>query len=100
MNYNDIPQDKDPHLWRIARRRAGFRRSLFTYLTVNAFLWAIWYFTGARSYGAGVPWPVWPTLGWGIGIAAQWFGAFGPGSNHADPAESEYQKLMREREGR
>ncbi|RYZ18663.1 MAG: 2TM domain-containing protein, partial [Chitinophagaceae bacterium] len=55
---------------------------------------------GARSYGAGVPWPVWPTLGWGIGIAAQWFGAFGPGSNHADPAESEYQKLMREREGR
>ncbi|RYY86209.1 MAG: 2TM domain-containing protein [Chitinophagaceae bacterium] len=100
MNHNDIPQDKDPQLWRVARRRADFRKQFYTYLVINAFLWALWFFTGGRSYGGGVPWPVWPTLGWGIGIAFQWFQAFGPGSGAPDPADSEYEKLLREREQR
>jgi Domain of unknown function (DUF1707)/2TM domain len=39
-----------------------------TYLAVMALLWLIWLLTGA-----GYPWPVWPMLGWGIGIAGhQW----------------------------
>jgi hypothetical protein len=29
-----------------------------------ALLWVIWLITGA-----GYPWPVWPMLGWGIGVA-------------------------------
>ncbi|GAB4092900.1 2TM domain-containing protein [Flaviaesturariibacter terrae] len=97
MNYNDTPQGKDPQLWRIARRRAAFRRSLYTYLAVNAFLWLIWFFTGGNYYRTWVPWPVWPTIGWGIGIAMQWYSAFGPGSQHGDPAETEYEKLLRDR---
>jgi hypothetical protein len=36
-----------------------------TYLAVMALLWLIWLVTGA-----GYPWPIWPTLGWGVGIAA------------------------------
>src|SRR5688572_15711594 len=36
-----------------------------TYLAVMALLWLIWAVTGA-----GYPWPIWPTLGWGVGIAA------------------------------
>jgi hypothetical protein len=35
-----------------------------TYLAVIALLWLIWLATGA-----GYPWPVWPMLGWGIGVA-------------------------------
>ena len=34
-----------------------------TYLAVMALLWLIWLVTGA-----GYPWPVWPMLGWGIGV--------------------------------
>jgi Domain of unknown function (DUF1707)/2TM domain len=34
-----------------------------TYLAVIALLWLIWLVTGA-----GYPWPVWPMLGWGIGV--------------------------------
>ena len=34
-----------------------------TYLAVMALLWLIWLATGA-----GYPWPVWPMLGWGIGV--------------------------------
>src|SRR5688500_18175135 len=51
--------DRDPKLWRIAKKRAGFKAHLATYLTVNIFLWALWYLT---AYGKGLeysimPWP-------------------------------------------
>jgi DUF1707 SHOCT-like domain/2TM domain len=35
-----------------------------TYLAVMALLWLIWLVTGANY-----PWPIWPMLGWGIGVA-------------------------------
>jgi Domain of unknown function (DUF1707)/2TM domain len=34
-----------------------------TYLVVIGLLWLIWLVTGA-----GYPWPIWPMLGWGIGV--------------------------------
>ena len=37
-----------------------------TYLAVMALLWLIWLLTGA-----GYPWPIWPMLGWGIGVAGR-----------------------------
>jgi uncharacterized protein DUF1707/2TM domain-containing protein len=37
-----------------------------TYLAVMALLWVIWLVTGA-----GYPWPVWPMLGWGIGVVGR-----------------------------
>ena len=36
---------------------------LFTYAVVNAALIAIWAFTGSGFF-----WPIFPLLGWGIGI--------------------------------
>ncbi|MDB5079150.1 MAG: hypothetical protein JWP00_1074 [Chloroflexi bacterium] len=48
-----------------------FYRTLTSYLVVNAFLWVLWLMTGA-SY----PWPVWVTMGWGIGLAFQALDAF------------------------
>lgn len=57
-------------LWQIAKRRAGFKWSVTSYFSVNCLLVAIWYFTsGPDSYF----WPVWPILGWGLGIAIQYF---------------------------
>src|SRR5215210_2559373 len=64
---------RDNELWRIAKRRAAFKISAFSYVTVNCMLIAIWYFTsGPGSYF----WPVWPMLGWGIGVATQYFHAY------------------------
>jgi hypothetical protein len=45
-----------------------------TYLAVMALLWVIWLVTGA-----GYPWPVWPMLGWGIGVAGHLGRAWAPG---------------------
>ncbi|MEO7445755.1 MAG: 2TM domain-containing protein [Ferruginibacter sp.] len=92
MSYKNtqVPEGKDPILWDIARRRAGFKKSLATYIIVNAFLWAIWYFTD-RTYQNNIPWPVWPTLGWGIGITIQYINAYAIRSG--DAVETEYEKL-------
>ena len=66
-------QQKDKILWQIARRRAAFKASFGAYIFVNLALVIIWYFSsGPGSYF----WPVWPALGWGIGIALQYVGAY------------------------
>jgi len=85
--------NKDERLWRMATKRAAFRKSLYSYLIVNAFLWAIWWITGGRYNGHSYPWPVWVMLGWGIGIAFQYFNAYN--GDKRDLAEEEYEKLKR-----
>lgn len=41
----------------------GWRAHLFSYVAVIAGLWLIWALTGADY-----PWPIWPMLGWGLGL--------------------------------
>ena len=89
--YYQTPPDKDPKLWQLAQRRASFKSHLATYLLVNLFLWGIWLFSGKDDYHTGLPWPVWPTFGWGIGLLFHFMGAYvntGFGS-----VEKEYDKL-------
>lgn len=88
------PQDKDPHLWRIAQARASFKSHLTTYVLVIAGLWAIYFFTGGRTYNNGLPWPVWPTFGWGIGLAFHYFGAY-VNTRGRSSVEEEYEKLVK-----
>jgi uncharacterized membrane protein len=45
------------------RKKREFGAHLLSYILVNAFLVTIWAVTGA-----GFPWPVFPLLGWGIGL--------------------------------
>ena len=95
-DHQPAPEGKDPLLWEIAKKRASFKGHLASYVIVNGFLWALWYFTSYRHHldfegGDFLPWPIWPTLGWGIGIAFHFAGAYiFPESNSV---EREYQKL-------
>jgi hypothetical protein len=99
MEDHRVPADKDPKLWEIARKRASFKSNLIAYFIVNAFLWAIWYITDGRSNSGGWPWPVWSTLGWGIGLLFHFFGAYV--YPEANSTEREYEKLTkRSKEGR
>lgn len=83
-------QNKDENLWKIARNRADFKKRLLVYLFVNLFLWSIWVFSIFRN-GIHFPWPVFPTVGWGIGIFFNWLGAY---HNDSSLAEREYNKLI------
>jgi len=83
---------KDQELWRIAQKRAQFRRSAYSYIIINLFLWVIWWFTGGKNTGfTGYPWPIWVMLGWGISLVMQYIQAYH--GNEADMAEREYEKL-------
>lgn len=93
-NYQPVPEGKDPALWEIAQKRASFKNHAISYVIVNAFLWALWYFTG-NNFNGNVwdkyPWPIWTTLGWGIGLAFHFAGAYV--FPKVNSIESEYQKL-------
>jgi len=40
------------------------------YVIVNGMIWAVWLVIGLASGGGNWwPWPIFPTLGWGIGLA-------------------------------
>jgi Domain of unknown function (DUF1707)/2TM domain len=60
----DLPAPAGPAPRAPAAPRPRLDGQLRTYLAVIALLWLIWLVTGA-----GYPWPVWPMLGWGIGVA-------------------------------
>jgi uncharacterized protein DUF1707/2TM domain-containing protein len=58
---------------RQARRRKDFHAHLAPYVMVNLLLVVIWALTGAGYF-----WPIWPLLGWGVGLAAHAMEAFSP----------------------
>ena len=89
------PMGKDPQLWALAQRRASFKSHFVIYLIMVVFFWVLWYLTGGRTYNSGLPWPVWPMAGWGIGVAFHYIGAYAAPRQNA--AEKEYEKLMQER---
>jgi 2TM domain len=97
-NYQPAPEGKDPVLWEIAQKRASFKSHAVTYLIVNAFLWGIWYMSASRHNirisdigWRHIPWPIWPTLGWGLGLAFHFAGAYI--FPRANSVETEYEKL-------
>jgi hypothetical protein len=69
----DESEARQQAIKRIKDKR-GFQQHLLTYLLVNAFLWVIWAVTGADF-----PWPIFITLGWGIGVVSNWWAVYGRG---------------------
>jgi hypothetical protein len=92
MDYQPTPQGKDPQLWMLARRRAGFKRLLASYIIINIFLWVLWALTGSDRDGSGIPWPAWTTFGWGIGVLFHFIGTY----VKTDDVEREYEKLEKQ----
>jgi len=97
MNNNNINQPKDERLWKIARKRASFKKHLFSYFWINLLLWLIWLFTNKFNVkfvfedGYNIPWPLYVTFFWGIGLVLDFIGAYK--MNHEDLTEKEYKKL-------
>ncbi len=94
-----MEDERDKQLWRIAKKRAGFKRHLASYIIVNGFLWALWWITQGRHghYDGGMPWPIWSSLGWGVGIAFSYYDAYH--DNRNEDIMREFQKL-KDKEGK
>lgn len=81
----------DPQLHQLARKRVDFRTHLVVYFATNAALWIIWFVTGQ-----GYAWPVWPMVGWGIGVFFHYmFDYRSPGFLSE---QEEYKRLKKEME--
>ncbi len=85
--------EREKELWRLAKKRVGFKRHLATYIIINTGLWVLWYFTDYKEESSGLPWPIFPMLGWGIGLIFSFLRAYVFVNHNA--VEKEYEKLNR-----
>ena len=81
-----MPNDSQLH--ELARKRVEFRSHLIVYFVTISALWIIWYFTGSVYL-----WPVWPMVGWGIGVFFHYI--FDYRSSRFLSEEEEYRKLKK-----
>ena len=86
--------ERDNELWKLAKKRVNFKRHLATYFACNLFFWAIWFFTDHKQddeEAGGVPWPIFPMLGWGVGILFNFIGVYV--LNKPDSIQKEFDRL-------
>ncbi len=61
------------------KARYDFKVHLVVFVVVNAALIAMWYATSRSADGAlGFFWPIFPLLGWGIGLALHGYTTYFP----------------------
>lgn len=84
-------ENKDEKLWQLATQRARFKGNIFTYLAVNAFLWAIWFFKKEHHLNESIPWPALVSLGWGFGLLTKYIKIYHLSTE--DDIQKEYDKL-------
>jgi hypothetical protein len=85
-------EQHDEMLWAIAKKRAGFRKQLISYILVSSFMWGIWFMSGNKvNLHSSFPWPAWVMFWWGIGLAFSFANAYL--LNTGGAVEQEYQKL-------
>jgi hypothetical protein len=71
------PEQREKATRRKRKRERELRGHLVTFVLINMFLVAIWL---ATSVAAGEPiffWPIFPILGWGLGLAVQTWQVYG-----------------------
>ena len=74
------------------KKRRDFRTHVVIYLIVNAMLVGIWAVTGAGFF-----WPIFPILGWGIGVGANAWDVYGRKPITEDEVQRETERLRSER---
>jgi serine/threonine protein kinase len=77
------------------KKREELRQHVFSYITVNLMLWGIWAFTNGFpanfNFNDGMPWPLWVTMGWGIGLIANFAEYYNKHGKGAARREAEIQ---------
>lgn len=86
--------EREKELWKLARKRVRFKRHLTLYLSLNIFFWLLWYFTDRQNESAGIPWPIFTTLGWGIAVVFSFLNAYV--FSGKDSVQKEYDRLNRQ----
>ncbi len=70
------------------KKKRDFRSHIFIYVLVNAMLVVIWAVTGAGFF-----WPIFPILGWGVGVGANAWDVYARKPLSEDDIQRETQRL-------
>lgn len=79
---------REQAVFRLKKRR-DFRGHVFIYVAVNAMLVVIWAVTGSGFF-----WPIFPILGWGVGVAANAWDVYGRKPIGEDEIRRETERLQ------
>jgi hypothetical protein len=71
------------------KKKRDFRTHLFMYVAVNVMLIVIW----AITSDGGFFWPIFPILGWGIGVAGNAWDVYGRKPLTEEQIQREQQRL-------
>jgi hypothetical protein len=71
------------------KKKRDFRAHIFIYVAVNAMLVVIWAVTGSGFF-----WPIFPILGWGVGVAANAWDVYGRKPISEDEIRRETERLQ------
>ena len=71
------------------KKKSDFKGHVMVYVAVNVFLVVIWVVTGSGFF-----WPVFPIVGWGIGVFFNWWDVY----VRKGPSEEQIQREMRSME--
>ncbi len=90
------PTQTEHDLRRVAvrrlKRKQAFRSHLFVYVTINALFWTMWIVGGLVSQWI-VPWPLFPTIVWGLFVVGWWRDLYGRRSITEDQIQREVERL-------
>jgi len=74
------------------KKKRDFRSHVAIYVIVNAMLVGVWAVTGAGFF-----WPIFPILGWGIGVGANAWDVYGRKPITEEEVQRETERLRSER---
>jgi 2TM domain len=74
------------------KKKRDFSTHVVVYVIVNAMLVGVWAVTGAGFF-----WPIFPILGWGIGVGANAWDVYGRKPITEDEVQRETERLRSER---
>ena len=75
------------------KKRRDFRGHLLVYLLVNGFLVVIWALTNPQGFF----WPVFPLVGWGIGVVMNAWDVYGAQDFSEEQIHRQMQRMERHR---
>ena len=76
------------------KRKREFKTAIAAYLVVNAFLWIIWLLSDERGDANGVPWPLWVTAFWGLGMVLSAWNVYGQRPISESEVDEELRKIQ------
>jgi hypothetical protein len=75
------------------KKRRDFHAHLLVYVLVNAFLVVIW----AVTTPGGFFWPIFPLVGWGIGVVMNAWDVYRPAEFDEEQIQAEIDRLQNQR---